>query len=209
MQKVFSDEPETAPIPASPRVPPRPFAPAILSGRCSGRIWKEDRYDENGTQLCNTDGHVQAWQGGALCGLKLEGAVRTSPLHVCISYALFPTCRCVQSPAKPIHAEFGALARARALACTRICQFIAGRLRSTRSTERRKKKCGKNEWKPRIKLLSIFFRPRIGVASHPAPPHANLFFLRDRNILWSRFVNTCSNGPLCSPFRFAWSPIED
>lgn len=46
------------------------------------------------------DRHVQAWQGAALCGLKLEGAVRSSPLHVCISYALFPTCGCVQSSTK-------------------------------------------------------------------------------------------------------------
>lgn len=59
-------------------------------------------YDEDRTQLYNTDRHVQAWQGAALCKLKLEGAVRSSPLHVCISYALFPTCRCVQSRAKSI-----------------------------------------------------------------------------------------------------------
>lgn len=59
-------------------------------------------YDEDGTQLYNMDRHVQAWQGAALCKLKLEGAVRSSPLHVCISYALFPTCRCVQSRAKAV-----------------------------------------------------------------------------------------------------------
>jgi len=74
-------------------------------GRCSGWIWKEDCTMGDGTQLYNTDRHVQAWRGAALCRLKLEGAVRSSPLHVCISYALFPTCRCVQSRAKPASAD--------------------------------------------------------------------------------------------------------
>lgn len=75
-------------------------------------------YDEDRTQLYNMDRHVQAWQGAALCKLKLEGAVRSSPLHVCISYALFPTCRCVQSRAKPI--PLG-----RSMRAYRIYQLIA------------------------------------------------------------------------------------
>lgn len=81
-------------LPYSPH--PGPFRPLFRSNLERGL------YDENGTQLYNTDRHVQAWQGGVLCGLKLEGAVRTSPLHVCISYALFPRCGCVQSAVKSV-----------------------------------------------------------------------------------------------------------
>lgn len=93
MQKVSNDEPETAPISLGALLP-RPFRSLFRSNLERGL------YDENGTQLYNMNRHVQAWQGGAFCGLKLEGAVRTSPLHVCISYALFPTCGCVQSATK-------------------------------------------------------------------------------------------------------------
>lgn len=73
-------------------------------GRCSGWIWKEDctmRIERNFTTWTDTYRHDRVLPA-ALCKLKLEGAVRSSPLHVCISYALFPTCRCVQSRAKPI-----------------------------------------------------------------------------------------------------------